>query len=188
MYIHSILQFGCSMKRIALLLAFVLCLPLTAHADDASRRAKAQEMLTLLHMDRLMDQMMNGMMEQMNTATRQLGGDSIKAEDQAKIDEFQKKIFQLIQSQMSWKALEPDYVNIYANNFTDEQLDAILVFYKSPAGVALVDKLPTLTNQGMQLAQAKMVALQPQLRQMVADFAKSASTHTATPAQTDAPR
>src|ERR1700733_3693031 len=101
------------MKRIALLFTLVLCLPLTAHADDASRRAKAQEMLTLLHMDRLMDQMMNDMMEQMNKATRQLGGDSIKAEDQAKIDEFQKKIFQLIQSQMSWKALEPDYVNIY---------------------------------------------------------------------------
>jgi uncharacterized protein len=169
------------MKRIVLFLGLVVCLPLTAHADDASRHAKAQEMLTLLHMDHLMDQLTNGMMEQMAAVTKQLGGNTVKPEDQAKIDEFQKKVVQLVQSQMSWKALEPDYVDIYAKNFTDEQLDAILAFYRSPAGIALVEKLPTLTTQGMQLAQAKMAILQPQLKQMVDDFAKSA-------AQTSSPK
>jgi hypothetical protein len=51
------------MKRIVLLLALVVCLPLRGHADETSRRAKAHEMLALLHMDRLMDQMMNGVTE-----------------------------------------------------------------------------------------------------------------------------
>jgi hypothetical protein len=55
---------------------------------------------------------------------------------------------------------------------TDEQLDAILVFYKSPTGIALVEKLPTLTAQGMQLAQSKIILLQPQMKQMIEDFAK----------------
>jgi uncharacterized protein len=171
------------MKRIALLLTLVLSLPLTAHADEASRRDKAQEMLALLHMDRLLDQTMNNMLAQMSTVTKQLSGNKVKPEDQAKIDDFQKKVFQLIQSQMGWKTLEPDYVDMYAKNFTDEQLDAILVFYKSPAGAALVDKLPTLTAQGTELAQARMTALLPQLRQMVADFTKNASAHDTTPAQ-----
>jgi hypothetical protein len=169
------------MKRLALLLTLVLCLPLTAHADDASRHAKAQEMLTLMHLDRVMDQVMNNMMQQMSTMSKQLGGNTVKPEDQAKLDEFQKKAFDLIQSQMGWKALEPDYVDIYAKNFTDEQLDAILVFYKSPAGIALVDKLPTLTAEGSQLAQAKMTALQPQLRQLIQEYSKSVSTHSTTP-------
>ena len=169
------------MKRLALLLTLVLCLPLTAHADDASRHAKAQEMLTLMHLDRVMDQVMNNMMQQMSTMSKQLGGNTVKPEDQAKLDEFQKKAFDLIQSQMGWKALEPDYVDIYAKNFTDEQLDAILVFYKSPAGIALVDKLPTLTAEGSQLAQAKMKALQPQLRQLIQEYSKSVSTHSTTP-------
>jgi hypothetical protein len=171
------------MKRTVLLLALVLCLPLAAHADEASRHAKAQELLSLLHMDRVMDQMMNNMLEQMSTMTKQLGGNNVKPEDQAKIDDFQKKVFQLVESQMGWKVLEPDYVDIYAKNFTDEQLDAILAFYKSPAGSALVEKLPTLTTQGMQLAQTRMAALQPQLKQMIEDFARSASTHSTTPAQ-----
>jgi hypothetical protein len=164
------------MKRTALFFVLVLSLSLTAHADEASRRAKAQEMLTLLHLDRLMDQMMSNMMEQVSTTTKQLVGTNIKPEDQVKIDEFQKQVFQLVQSQLGWKTLEPEYVNIYANNFTDEQLDAILVFYKSPTGIALVEKLPILTAQGMQLAQSKIILLQPQMKQMIEDFAKKNST------------
>ena len=37
------------MKRLSLLLVFALCLPLSARADDASHRAKAAELLTLMH-------------------------------------------------------------------------------------------------------------------------------------------
>jgi hypothetical protein len=164
------------MKRVALLLTLVLCLPLAAHADETSRRTKAREMLILLHMDSLLDQVMNNMLNQMSTMTKQLGGNHVKPEDQAKMEEFQKKVFQLIQSQMGWKTLEPDYVDMYARNFTDEQLDAILVFYKSPAGEAVIEKLPTLTTQGTELAQARMTSLMPQLKQMIADYAKNAST------------
>jgi uncharacterized protein len=170
------------MKRTALFLVLVLSLSLTAHADEASRRAKAQEMLTLLHMDRLMDQMMNNVMEQASTMSKQMFGANIKPEDQAKIDEFQKQIFQVIQSQLGWKSLEPEYVTIYANNFTDEQLDAILAFYKSPTGISLVEKLPTLTTQGMQVAQSKMTLLQPQLKQMMEDFIKKQSSAHGQPA------
>jgi hypothetical protein len=139
-------------------------------------------------MDRLMDQMMSGAMDQMSNLTKQSGGNTIKPEDQARLDDFQKRVFQLISSQVSWKALEPEYVDLYANNFTEEQLDAILAFYKSPAGAALIDKLPTLTSQGVQIAQAKMTALQPQIRQMLEDFAKTAAGHAAPPAQTTSPK
>ncbi|MGD0446245.1 MAG: DUF2059 domain-containing protein [Edaphobacter sp.] len=169
------------MKRIALLLAFALCLPLTAHADEASRRVKAQEMINLMHLDRLMEQMMDTMMQQASALRNQLAGSNVNPQDQARLDEFQQKAVELIKSQMGWQALEPDYVDIYAKNFTDEQLDAILVFYKSPAGIALVDKLPTLTAEGAQLAQAKIVALQPQLRQLIEEYSKSVTTHGATP-------
>lgn len=172
------------MKRIALLVALVLCLPLTAHADDASRRAKAREMLQLLHTGQLLDQTMKRMMDQEAMATaRNLVKNTVNPEDRAKLDDFQKKISQLMDSKMGWKALEPDYVNMYANNFTDEQLDAILAFYKSPAGVALVDKLPTLTSQAKQIAQAKMAAFRPLLKQMLDDFAKTTATERTAPAQ-----
>ena len=177
------------MKRIVLLLVLVAYLPLNAHADEASRHAKAKEMLRLLHTGQLLDQTMKRMMDQEAMATaRNLVKNTANPEDRAKLDEFQKKISQLMDSQMGWKALEPDYVNMYANNFTDEQLDAIIAFYKSPAGVALVDKLPMLTSQAMQIAQLKMAAFQPQLRQMLDDFAKTAASHSDPSSQTGSPK
>jgi hypothetical protein len=36
---------------------------------------------------------------------------------------------------------------IYANNFSTEDLQAIIAFYKSPAGQRMLEKLPSLTQQ-----------------------------------------
>ena len=45
------------------------------------------------------------------------------------------------------------------------------------------DQLPTLTAEGMKLGQARMTAIQPQLMQMIQDFAKSAAPAAAPPAK-----
>ena len=172
------------MKRSALFLALAFCLtlPLAARADEASRRAKAEEMVTLLHMDTLMKQMMDAMEKQVSTSVRQMApGNNLTPQQQAKLDEYNKKVFALIESQMGWKAIEPDILDLYAKTFTDEELDGILAFYKSPAGISMVEKLPGLTTQAMQLTQSRMVALQPQLKQMLVDFAKQSNTPPASP-------
>jgi hypothetical protein len=159
------------MKRSALLLVLVaITIPLTARADEASRRAKAQEMVSLLHMDSLMKQLVDTIHQQATANVQQLAGKSLTPENQAKVEDFQNRMFALIDSQMSWKAMEPDILDLYARTFTDEELDGILAFYKSPAGVSMVEKLPGLTAQATQLAQLRMAKLQPQLRQMILDF------------------
>jgi uncharacterized protein len=162
------------MKRLALVLCLIFSLPHTAHADEASRRAKAKEMITLLHMDRLMTQMMDSIMKQTSTMSKQMAGSNATPADQAKIDEFQHKIFALLDSQLGWKALEPEYITIYANNFTDEELDGIIAFYKSPAGASLVEKLPALTAEGSKISQEKLAIVLPQLKQMIEDYSKTA--------------
>ena len=54
--------------RLALLLVLVLCLPLTARADDASRRAKAAQLVTLLHTERMVQQNSATIMKQVSDA------------------------------------------------------------------------------------------------------------------------
>jgi hypothetical protein len=163
------------MKTLALFLTLCLCLPATAHADEAARRVKAQEMINLLHMDRLMKQMMDGVMAQVTAMQKQNTGSSITPDQQAKLDAFQAKVFALLDAQMGWKAMQPIYVDLYAKTFTDEELDGILAFYKSPAGIAMIDKLPQLTTQGQQIARERMVIVMPQLQQMIQDFTKEAA-------------
>jgi uncharacterized protein len=157
------------MKRIAIILTLLFTLPLGARADDASRHAKAQEMVTLLHLDKLLAQVMDVVMTQANAMSKQLGGETTP-EQQAKLDAFQKKAFALIDTQLGWKTMQPVYVDLYAKAFTDEELDGILAFYKSPAGVAMIEKTPALTAQSQQIALQKIQAIQPQMKQLVEDF------------------
>jgi hypothetical protein len=161
------------MKRIVVLLLVLLSLPLAAHADDASRRDKAKELLILMHTDRTLQQMMDAIMKQTGNMSTQMFGNNLTAAQQSQIDNFQKKIFSLIETNLSYKSLEPDYINMYASNFTEGQLDDMLTFYKSPTGQVVIDKLPSITTQSVQLGQKRMLALLPQIQQMVADFAKN---------------
>jgi hypothetical protein len=161
------------MKRFTLLLVLVLCLPLTVRADEASRRVKAQELVTLLRLDTLMQQMMDTVQKQTSAMALQSSRSARTPQQQARLDDFNKKVFALIESRMGWQAMEPDILDLYARNFTDEELDAMLVFYKSPAGVAVIAKTPTITAQSSQMAMERMTKLMPELNQMVQDFAKA---------------
>jgi hypothetical protein len=174
LYRQLIFSYGGLMKRFGpLLLIFALSLPLTAHADEATRRTKAKEMLLLLKLDHFMEQMVDNVTKQVKALTPQAAGIPDTPENQAKVKDYQQKVLAVITNQMNWSAMEPEFADLYAKSFTDEQLDAILAFYKSPAGTTMVEKLPLLTNQGMQLAQQRMVAIQPQLKQTRDDFMKS---------------
>jgi hypothetical protein len=161
------------MNRSILLLLLSSVLPLTARADDASRRAKAEEMITLAHVDRMSQQVIDNLMQQTTLVTTQRSGGTLTPEKQAALADFQKKLSAVLEPQIGWKALEPSFVDIYAKAFTEDQLDAIIVFYKSPAGAALMEKMPEINQAANQLLQTKIVAMQGQVRQMFQDFQQS---------------
>jgi len=113
---------------------------------------------------------------------KQLFGPDISPENKAKFDVLQEKILQTVDAQVGWKVLEPQYVRLYTDTYTEEEINGIVAFYKTPAGAAMIAKSPELSTKSIQLVQSKMAAVQPQLKQMVEDFVrdtKPASTPTA---------
>ena len=44
---------------------------------------------------------------------------------------------------MTWDKLRPLYVRIYQESFTQEEIDGLIVFYESPAGIAFVERWPS---------------------------------------------
>lgn len=154
-------------------LALALALPVAARADDATQHARAQELVTILHSDRMLGQLSGNILKQVSDAAQQVAGPNPSAENQAKIAEFNKKITDLVDAQLGWKVMGPDIVNIYAKSFSEDELTAILTFYKSPAGAAFLAKAPEVNQQLQQLAQPKLSALQTQLREAFDEFRKS---------------
>jgi hypothetical protein len=158
------------MNRLTALLALVLIFPLAAHADEASRRAKSEELITLLHADRMSTQVTENVMQQTTAITTQKAGGTLSPETKTALADFQKKLVAVMEPQVGWKAIEPDYIRLYAAAFTDEELDGMLAFYKSAAGKALLEKMPDVNQQTGKILQSKFAALQPQLKQMLTDF------------------
>ncbi len=159
----------------------------SARADEASKRAKAEQLFLLLHMDTMMDQLMSGVKKQVQQITQSMpGADQATPEQKKQIADFQQRVMDLVNQKIGWKALEPDFITLYSSTYTEEELDGIITFYKSAVGQKMMEKTPELMTKSTQIAQQKMSELQPQLNQMVQDFMKqmAASMGKPAPAQT----
>lgn len=179
------------MRRYVAVLLMVLTVGCCcARADEASKRAKAEQLFTLLRMDTMMDQLMGGVKRQVQQITESMpGADQATPEQKKQIVDFQQRVMDVVNQKIGWKALEPDFITLYASTYTEEELDGIVAFYKSPVGQRMIEKTPELTAKSTQITQQKMSELQPQLSQMVQDFMKqmAAATGKPAPAQTAPP-
>ena len=161
------------MNRSFAVLALALTLPLAARADDASQHAKAQELVGLLHSERMVTQISGAILKQVSDAAQQIESRNPTPENQTKLTDFNKKVTDMVNAQLSWEVMGPQIVNIYAKSFTEDELTAIVNFYKSPAGTAFLAKAPDINQQLQQLAQPKLATLQTQVREAFTDFQKS---------------
>ena len=161
------------MNRSFAVLVIALCLPLTARADDTSKRAKAQELIGILHSEQAINQVSAGLMKQVTDAAQQVTGTDPTPDKKTRLDEFEKKVTGMFNEQFSWSVMGPQIVTLYANTFTEDELTAIVNFYKSPAGTAFLAKAPQINQQLSQIAQPKIAALQTQIRQAFEEFRRA---------------
>ncbi len=80
---------------------------------------------------------------------------------------IQEKTFAFIQEEMGWQKMKSAYAKIYAELFSPAEVKALLVFYKSPAGQAFLDKQPILMQKSMEMSQKKMLEVMPKLQEII---------------------
>jgi hypothetical protein len=158
--------------RTAPLLCLLAALSLpAARADEASRVAKARQMFELAHIDQLTTQMMNQVFEQLRGGMmQQIAGVQMNSQQQKVMDEFAARLQTLLTDSVGWKVLEPDFAKLYADTYTDEELDGILAFYRSPAGQAMVAKTPTLAAASAAISQKRVQSIAPRIRQLALQY------------------
>jgi uncharacterized protein len=160
-------------RRLALLLTLALTATLAARADEASHRVKAQEMMNLLHTQRMVQNIADNLKKQIVDAADSVAGPAATPEQKAKAADFEKQADQLIDAQLSWDVMKTSFTDIYVKNFTEEELDGIIAFYKTPAGTALLGKMPDVNSQVSQFGNSHLTTLQPQLKDLFENFRKS---------------
>jgi hypothetical protein len=162
--------------RILLAVLMLSCFTLSAHADDTSKLAKVHEFFKISKVDQLSAQVMQQVMDQVNSGMmQQLTGTHLTPDQQKQLNEFNKKAQDLIASSVGWEKLEPEYAKLYVEAYSEQQLDDILAFYKSPTGQAMVQKNPELLKQSTAIAQGHLAAAMPQLQKLMKDYIAQAT-------------
>jgi uncharacterized protein len=92
-------------------------------------------------------------------------------DDQRKaFDEFRQKLVDLIRASACWKAMEPDLVKLYSDAYSENELDGILAFYRTPAGRAMLAKTPELTERSIAISPQRMAQLTPKIQALLDKF------------------
>jgi hypothetical protein len=153
--------------KLALVLVIASLAPFSARADDASKIAKIHEFFRITKVGELTDHTMTVTINQVTTRlTGRYASAQLTPAQQRQVNEFTARIKGLILSSMSWKSLEPEYTKLYADAYTEQQIDDLIAFYKTSTGQAVVEKTPMLIQQASELAQKRLAAAMPQAQQL----------------------
>ncbi|BFI94660.1 MAG: DUF2059 domain-containing protein [Rhodanobacter sp.] len=159
-----------------------------AASSQPASRASINELLQVTQSHKLIDSMtarMDGMLRQ--SIARATAGKPIDAGEQKIIDAQVDKMETLMQQEVSWDSLQPMYVDIYSKTFTQQDINGMLAFYRSPAGQAMIAKMPALMAQLMQSVQSRMAALMPKIQQISDETTKQLAAYRASKHDASAP-
>lgn len=102
---------------------------------------------------------------------QQLQDKTLSDEDRQRIEAARARLQALTGKILTWENMEPMYLKIYGDSFSQSEIDSMIAFYSSPAGQAVVAKLPLVAQNTMVAMQQQMKALMPQAQQIAKDTA-----------------
>ena len=143
-----------TIRTLGLLVLFsVLGTTAQAHKSEPFlKRAAATELMQVMHMDKLMEQSTTTMVDAM------LKRLPPHAQDRNKLLTFFNK-------HVGWESLRDDFIKLYVNAFSVQELQDLVKFYKTPTGQKAIQTMPSLMQQGAQIGQARVQAALPELLQ-----------------------
>jgi hypothetical protein len=155
------------MKRFLVMMACAAGLvAVPVRADDAAKKALAEELLSVMDIQKNVDQVFAMMRQQMQAQMKRDGLATTNAS---------LEFMDVIQAELSWEKLKPHYIELYTGTFTEAEMQGVIDFYKSPAGVAFLGKQPELMRRSMELNQQLMAELTPKLQALLVPKPKPAA-------------
>jgi hypothetical protein len=151
------------------LIVFGLLFSPAAYADEASHRAAAGELLKLMKTD----QMMKPLFEQMRSLMdQQFEAMDLPEDARPALKKYTDKLLKALQEQLGWDKIKDDYISIYAETFSEEELRAISAFYRTPAGQTYIRKMPLLMKKSVALSQRKMPEILNRMKQITDEMVR----------------
>ena len=117
----------------------------------------------LIHTTRMREQtnaMLQNMEKELAESTRMFASMSGVKQDPARnkrMQNMQRQMAQILREEMAWENIQPIYRQIYKESFTQEEIDGMLAFYRSPVGQTMLQKMPQVLERSMQISRERLL-------------------------------
>jgi uncharacterized protein len=146
-------------------IALVLAASMLAAQAQEPTAESVERLLVVTRTERMMEQVFSQMESGMRQGLQQsLQGQTLSDEQRKVIDYAPTRFVNVMRDELSWTAIKGDVAKVYRETFTQPEIDALLVFYTSPAGVAFIEKMPLAMQRSGALMQQRMAPLIPKMQ------------------------
>ena len=140
---------------------------MAAPVSDAS----IEELMAITGTRSLFDALSAQLKSQIDTDIQQdLRGKSLTSAQQRVVDNLKKKLTDFLVSQVSYEKMRPMILPIYRETFSEEEVAGMIAFYKTPAGQAVIHKMPTLMQKIMQMQHELSLRIIPKIKELKQEF------------------
>jgi hypothetical protein len=159
---------GIEMKAIIFFIILSLFTPY-AIADEASRKAAAEELIILSNPDQILEQVWAQVGSMFDQQFQQMGAPE---EFRPVFKKYTDKMFKVLEAELSFQNMKDDMISMYVKTFTESEIRGISEFYKSPAGRAFLEKRSKLLQESMAMTQKRMPQIMPKIQAISQEMAR----------------
>ena len=153
------------LKRVLVLLT--LFYPVAFAAETRPGEDSIKQLLEVAQVHQLVDSMkvqMDGFMK--NAMQQATQGQSVSPRIQKDIDKRQSELMTVLNEELAWEKLEPLYIRVYRQSFSQEEVDGLIAFYKTPTGQAMINKMPVVMQNTFNELQQRMGPMMRRIQRM----------------------
>ncbi len=148
-----------------------------AQLSDSS----VNELIRAMQLETLLNQALKQMDEGMSKGMEQglqksIQGKELNSTQKTAVEKFRTKFEQTVKEELSFAKVKDIYVQSYKETFTQQEVDGITAFYRSPAGKAFTEKYPAAMQKANSLMQSRISPLTVKLQGMLEDFVRQLAT------------
>ncbi len=148
------------MKIRYLSLFALMALSVNSYAEPAKKQT-VDTFFDIANMQKTMNAVysqMDGMFKHMTVSM------NIPEEEKPIMDKYLNKYTEMVKEEMSWDKIKEPMEKIYSSVYTEEEMQGIVKFYKSPAGQKMLNKMPELMQASNSIMQDMVKNMMPKIQ------------------------
>lgn len=133
--------------------------------------ASVERLLDVMHVDRLIASVQGQFLPWMRTVIdASCKNQALTTEDRAQVETMAMRIATSMQADFTWQKFKPVYVKVYAESFSEAEVEGLTAFYSTPIGQSAMTKLPLVMKNTMAEVQPMMIQMMQRAQSQVQEF------------------